>query len=174
MAMAMVALRLGRPSSRRPNNGLGTGSAPAPRAPTPISSVPVSPSRRAARLGSRGGASTGTGARAPSSSPATLPCSLASLPRRERRHPSHVAFAPVADIRNTGVVKSRGQPSVDAHEGQSSGDGRTRASVARLLMEQGPITATAVAAELSLSAPAVRRHLDALLADGEAEVRQAA
>jgi predicted ArsR family transcriptional regulator len=70
-------------------------------------------------------------------------------------------------------VKSRGQPSVDAHEGQSSGDGRTRASVARLLMEQGPITATAVAAELSLSAPAVRRHLDALIADGEAEVRQA-
>ncbi|MGD9529113.1 MAG: helix-turn-helix transcriptional regulator [Pseudonocardia sp.] len=37
-------------------------------------------------------------------------------------------------------------------------------------MEQGPVTAAAVAAELELSAAAVRRHLDALIADGEAEV----
>ncbi|MCF7549072.1 metalloregulator ArsR/SmtB family transcription factor [Pseudonocardia sp. WMMC193] len=51
--------------------------------------------------------------------------------------------------------------------------GGTRRAVARLLMEQGPITAAEVAAELHLSAPAVRRHLDALLADGEAEVREA-
>jgi predicted ArsR family transcriptional regulator len=58
-------------------------------------------------------------------------------------------------------------------EGASTGEGRTRAAVARLLMEQGPITAAAVAAELELSAPAVRRHLDLLLADGEAEVRDA-
>ena len=64
---------------------------------------------------------------------------------------------------------------VDARppEGQSTGDGRTRKAVARLLMEQGPVTAAAVAAELELSAPAVRRHLDALIADGEAEVRDA-
>jgi predicted ArsR family transcriptional regulator len=66
-----------------------------------------------------------------------------------------------ADIGNTGVVKSF-EP-----------DGRTREAVARLLMEQGPITAAAVAASLELSAPAVRRHLDALLADGEAETRAA-
>ncbi|WP_372453562.1 helix-turn-helix transcriptional regulator [Pseudonocardia abyssalis] len=52
-------------------------------------------------------------------------------------------------------------------------DGRTRESVARLLMEQGPITAADVAAALELSSPAVRRHLDALLADGEADVRDA-
>ncbi|MGE3284688.1 MAG: helix-turn-helix transcriptional regulator [Pseudonocardia sp.] len=55
----------------------------------------------------------------------------------------------------------------DAHV---SGEGRTRRAVARLLMEQGPVTAAAVAAELELSAAAVRRHLDALIADGEAEV----
>ncbi|WP_428510537.1 helix-turn-helix transcriptional regulator [Pseudonocardia sp.] len=55
----------------------------------------------------------------------------------------------------------------DAH---ASGEGRTRRAVARLLMEQGPVTAAAVAAELELSAAAVRRHLDALIADGEAEV----
>ena len=53
----------------------------------------------------------------------------------------------------------------------SSGDGRTRMAVARLLREQGPITAAAVATELALAAPAVRRHLDALIADGEAEGR---
>ncbi|WP_372452582.1 helix-turn-helix transcriptional regulator [Pseudonocardia nigra] len=75
-------------------------------------------------------------------------------------------------------MKTAGHPiPVDAPdrttEGPPTGDGRTREAVARLLMEQGPITAAAVAAALELSAPAVRRHLDALLADGEAEVRDA-
>jgi predicted ArsR family transcriptional regulator len=55
----------------------------------------------------------------------------------------------------------------------ASGDGGTRDAVARMLMEQGPITAAEVAAALELSAPAVRRHLDALIADGEAQARQA-
>ncbi len=50
----------------------------------------------------------------------------------------------------------------------------TREAVARLLMEQGPITAVDVAYALQLSGPAVRRHLDALIADGEAEQRAAA
>jgi len=52
-------------------------------------------------------------------------------------------------------------------------EGRTRTAVARLLMEQGPCTASAVAGELELSPPAVRRHLDALLEAGEAEMRDA-
>lgn len=52
-------------------------------------------------------------------------------------------------------------------------DQGTREAVARLLMEQGPVTAAAVAAALRLSAPAVRRHLDALIADGEAAAREA-
>jgi predicted ArsR family transcriptional regulator len=47
----------------------------------------------------------------------------------------------------------------------------TREAVARLLMEQGPVTAAAVASALELSGPAVRRHLDALIEEGEAEVR---
>jgi predicted ArsR family transcriptional regulator len=55
-----------------------------------------------------------------------------------------------------------------------SGDGRTRVAVARLLLERGPVTAAEVATELELSAPAVRRHLDALMADGEASTRPAA
>jgi predicted ArsR family transcriptional regulator len=66
-------------------------------------------------------------------------------------------------------VKSTGVP-LDGH---SPADGGTREAVARLLMEQGPITAAQVAAALQLSSPAVRRHLDALLADGEAESRAA-
>lgn len=69
-------------------------------------------------------------------------------------------------------MKSAEQLRTDGH-GPSAGDGGTREAVARLLMEQGPITAAAVAASLELSAPAVRRHLDALIADGEVDVREA-
>ncbi len=54
-----------------------------------------------------------------------------------------------------------------------SGELGTRKAVARLLLEQGPVTAASVASALELSAPAVRRHLDALIADGEAEARAA-
>lgn len=57
--------------------------------------------------------------------------------------------------------------------GQIGHEGRTRHEVARLLLERGPITAAAVAAQLGISPTAVRRHLDALLADGEAETRDA-
>jgi predicted ArsR family transcriptional regulator len=60
---------------------------------------------------------------------------------------------------------------VQAESGHA--EGGTRRAVARLLMEQGPCAATVVASALALSAPAVRRHLDALLEAGEAEVRDA-
>ncbi|MPY83024.1 MAG: helix-turn-helix domain-containing protein [Actinophytocola sp.] len=63
-----------------------------------------------------------------------------------------------------------GMPSVPGQAGQ---EGRTRHEVARLLLERGPITAAAVAAQLGISPTAVRRHLDALHADGEAETRDA-
>ncbi|MEU4741406.1 metalloregulator ArsR/SmtB family transcription factor [Actinosynnema sp. NPDC023658] len=52
-------------------------------------------------------------------------------------------------------------------------DGRTRHAVARLLLEQGPVTAASVAEQLGLSPTAVRRHIDALVADGEASSREA-
>jgi predicted ArsR family transcriptional regulator len=45
--------------------------------------------------------------------------------------------------------------------------------VARLLLEHGPVAAVTLADQLGLSVPAVRRHLDALLADGEACTREA-
>ncbi len=71
-------------------------------------------------------------------------------------------------------MKTAGQlRPVAGHDAPATGDGRTRVAVARLLMEQGPIAAAAVAAELELSAAAVRRHLDALIVGGEAETREA-
>lgn len=56
---------------------------------------------------------------------------------------------------------------------QQLSEGRTRHGVARLLLERGPITAAAVAETLGLSPAAVRRHLDCLVADGEAGMRDA-
>jgi predicted ArsR family transcriptional regulator len=71
-------------------------------------------------------------------------------------------------------VKSVEQQRVGAGpDAPATGDHSTRAAVARLLLEQGPVSAAAVAAELALTGPAVRRHLDALIADGEAEIRSA-
>ncbi|HEX2264603.1 MAG TPA: transcriptional regulator [Pseudonocardiaceae bacterium] len=52
-------------------------------------------------------------------------------------------------------------------------DRRTRESVARMLLEHGPVTAAQVADSLGLGPAAVRRHLDALLADGQASYRSA-
>jgi predicted ArsR family transcriptional regulator len=55
-----------------------------------------------------------------------------------------------------------------AREAAAAGtaEGRTRDAVTRLVQESGPLTAAALAERLQLSAAAVRRHLDALVADG--------
>jgi len=45
-------------------------------------------------------------------------------------------------------------------------DGRTRDRVVRILLEAGPSTAAELASRLDLSSAAVRRHLDAMVADG--------
>jgi predicted ArsR family transcriptional regulator len=50
--------------------------------------------------------------------------------------------------------------------GAQYGDARTRDAVARLILERGPQTAAALAEQLGLSPAAVRRHLDALVAEG--------
>ena len=52
-------------------------------------------------------------------------------------------------------------------------DGRTRDHVARLLLERGPSTAAALSEELGLGVPAVRRHLDAMVAAGTITSREA-
>ena len=51
-----------------------------------------------------------------------------------------------------------------------SADG-TRDTVVRLLLERGPTTAAALAEELGLAAAGVRRHLDALVAEGSVTTR---
>jgi predicted ArsR family transcriptional regulator len=61
-------------------------------------------------------------------------------------------------------TRATGQP-----HGQAVG---TRERVLALLLELGPSTTTALSARLGLSQPAVRRHLDALLADGTVTTRE--
>jgi predicted ArsR family transcriptional regulator len=52
-------------------------------------------------------------------------------------------------------------------------DGRTRDRVAQLLLELGSATAADLGARLGLSPAAIRKHLDAMLADDLVEVRDA-
>ncbi|NDL55587.1 helix-turn-helix transcriptional regulator [Phytoactinopolyspora mesophila] len=54
---------------------------------------------------------------------------------------------------------------VDSHAG-------TRERVARAILENGPSTAVALGEQLGLTPAAIRRHLDALLADGVIEARE--
>jgi predicted ArsR family transcriptional regulator len=59
---------------------------------------------------------------------------------------------------------------VNAAQTQEPG---TRGRIARLILENGPVTAASLSARLGLTSAAVRRHLDNLLADGMVEVRNA-
>ena len=63
------------------------------------------------------------------------------------------------ELRHNGGVKIA--PSTHRPE-----DARTRDRVCRAVLEQGPVTATLLAERLGLTPAAVRRHLDALAADG--------
>jgi predicted ArsR family transcriptional regulator len=49
----------------------------------------------------------------------------------------------------------------------------TRGRIARLILENGPVTASGLSARLGLTPAAVRRHLDNLLSDGMIEARTA-
>jgi predicted ArsR family transcriptional regulator len=51
-------------------------------------------------------------------------------------------------------------------------DRRTRDRVAQLLLERGAATAAELGAELGLSPAAIRKHLDAMLAEGLVETRE--
>jgi predicted ArsR family transcriptional regulator len=91
------------------------------------------------------------------------------------------------DLRHTDVVKNMRQldttmrgggqdarAPVDAAAFQrGTSEGGTRARVARLILENGPITAFALSGRLGLTPAAIRRHLDALLADQMIEARKA-
>jgi predicted ArsR family transcriptional regulator len=58
-----------------------------------------------------------------------------------------------------------------AHRGQMGSERGTRARIARLILENGPVSAAGLSARTGLTPAAVRRHLDTLLAGGMIEVR---
>jgi predicted ArsR family transcriptional regulator len=75
---------------------------------------------------------------------------------------------PPREIRNVDVVKNT---AVLAEPGPAA-DRRTRDRVTQLLLEHGTATAAQLGAELGVSPAAIRRHLDALLADGDVVHRE--
>jgi predicted ArsR family transcriptional regulator len=62
---------------------------------------------------------------------------------------------------------------VQGHSGGLGSESGTRGRIARLILENGPVTAAGLSARLGLTSAAVRRHLDNLLADGLIEARTA-
>jgi len=89
----------------------------------------------------------------------------------------------VAEIRNVRVVKNTAaldqrKPVARPHATGPSPypnpalDGRTRDRVAQLLLERGAATATELGLALGLSTAGIRRHLDAMLAEGLVESRE--
>ncbi len=78
-------------------------------------------------------------------------------------------LAEAGEIRKTVVVKFSAETAERAGDSRES---RTRDEVARLLLEHGPATAASLSERLHLSPPAIRRHLDALLADGLVAARE--
>jgi predicted ArsR family transcriptional regulator len=72
----------------------------------------------------------------------------------------------VKTVQAQGTSQMRGTP-------DGTAESRTRDRVARLLLEIGPQTAAELSDRLGMGAPGVRRHLDAMLADGLVEGRDA-
>jgi predicted ArsR family transcriptional regulator len=77
-----------------------------------------------------------------------------------------------AEIRNVGVVKYEVLNRSGASAWAYASDGRTRDRVAQLLLELGAATAADLGARLGLSPAAIRKHLDAMLAEGLVETRE--
>ena len=78
------------------------------------------------------------------------------------------------DLRHTDVVKSVGTTDgITAVAGQIGAERSTRARIARLILENGPVSAASLSTRLGLTPAAVRRHLDGLLAGGLIEIRSA-
>ena len=74
------------------------------------------------------------------------------------------ATGPVAPAAMSGESALSGEPAALA--------GRTRDRVTQLLLERGSATAAGLGAALRLSPAAIRRHLDAMLADGDVYSRE--
>ena len=80
---------------------------------------------------------------------------------------------PVTELRHTGVVKFQTDSS-PVPATVSATDGATRREIVRLLLESGSITAAEIGNELGISPAGVRRHLDVLVDEVDAEALPAA
>ncbi|NJP45674.1 ArsR family transcriptional regulator [Streptomyces sp. PRB2-1] len=69
------------------------------------------------------------------------------------------------ELRNNVLVKYVGGAAPEAAEEQTTGERSTRNRVARSILDHGPSTAADLAERLGLTQAAVRRHLDALVAE---------
>ncbi|WP_438804625.1 helix-turn-helix transcriptional regulator [Nocardia alni] len=76
-------------------------------------------------------------------------------------------------LRNA-ASERRGGARDSAAPATPAGEGHTREAIVQLLLEQGPVTATAIGERLGLSPAGVRRHLDALIDSGEARAARSA
>jgi predicted ArsR family transcriptional regulator len=74
------------------------------------------------------------------------------------------------DLSGIPAVPASGTAGAVTYLGSERG---TRARIARLILENGPVTAAALSTRLGLTPAAVRRHLDNLLAGGLIEARTA-
>ena len=83
--------------------------------------------------------------------------------------PSHDAFLPSGPLRSN-AARGAG---VTAPGQDGAAEVRTRETVVRLLLDDGPLTAVALADRVGLSPAAIRRHLDELVAEGAVSSRQA-
>lgn len=80
------------------------------------------------------------------------------------------------ELRNNGVVKNVGEaretPTGTPQEEIATGERSTRNRVARSILDHGPSTVAELAGRLGLTQAAVRRHLDALVADDVVQPRE--
>ncbi len=83
--------------------------------------------------------------------------------------PVAATYGARADIRPPGGASVSAAPISDVSRSETG----TRGRIARLILENGPVTAAGLSARLGLTSAAVRRHLDNLLADGMIEARTA-
>ncbi len=76
------------------------------------------------------------------------------------------------ELRNNGVVKNVGEAPAAPAEELATGERSTRNRVARSILDHGPSTVAELAKRLGLTQAAVRRHLDALVADDVVAARE--
>jgi predicted ArsR family transcriptional regulator len=86
----------------------------------------------------------------------------------QRERDEAVAGAPAA----VSSAAAQAQPVTQPTAGHPGTERRTRARIARLVLENGPATAARLSAQLGLTPAAVRRHLDNMVAEGMIEARE--